>query len=358
MQSAARSLVEPVPLRNPGSRRDSMGMDLALKAKLQKQRYHIVGEHGGVKICHWTKESLLRDRQCYKGKFYGIESHNCLQMSPVVDQCNLACTYCWREPHMDTLELTDQDPLELLYESVRAQRRLLTGYGGNIGVTPEKYQEAQNPRHVAISLNGEPTLYTKLGEYIELCHKHGMTTMLVTNGTLPKALENLDTLPTQLYVSVDAPNKQVFDRICKPKWNSGAWNKFEETIDLLPSLDTRIVCRHTLVKGENMAEEHIAQYAALDNRADPDFIECKGYVFVGHSREVLSIDNMPSHDDILDFSNKLAPMVGRKVLDDSRPSRVALVGKEIVPIPIPEREMEFPADLGIAPPVKHLPIIQ
>jgi len=23
------------------------GMDLALKAKLQKQRYHIVGEHGG-----------------------------------------------------------------------------------------------------------------------------------------------------------------------------------------------------------------------------------------------------------------------------------------------------------------------
>ena len=93
-----------------------MGMDLALKAKLQKQRYHIVGEHGGVKTCHWTKESLLRDRQCYKGKFYGIQSHNCMQTSPVVDQCNLACTYCWREPHMDTLELTDQDPMELLYD--------------------------------------------------------------------------------------------------------------------------------------------------------------------------------------------------------------------------------------------------
>jgi len=36
------------------------GMDPQLKAKLQKQRYHIVGEHGGVKTCHWTKESLLR----------------------------------------------------------------------------------------------------------------------------------------------------------------------------------------------------------------------------------------------------------------------------------------------------------
>ncbi|MEO2121479.1 MAG: radical SAM protein, partial [Candidatus Poseidoniia archaeon] len=224
-----------------------MGMDPLLKATLQKQRYHIVGEHGGVKTCHWTKESLLRDRQCYKGKFYGIASHSCLQMSPVVDQCNLACTYCWREPHMDSLELADQDPLDMLYESVRAQRRLLTGYGGNDKVNPAKFQEAQNPMHVAISLNGEPTLYSRLGEYIELCHKHGMTTMLVTNGTLPKAIENLDTLPTQLYVSVDAPNKQVFNKICKPKWGAAAWEKVEQTIDLLPSLDTRIVCRHTLV---------------------------------------------------------------------------------------------------------------
>lgn len=335
-----------------------MGMDPALKAKLQKQRYHIVGEHGGVKTCHWTKESLLRDRACYKGTFYGVKSHTCMQMSPVVDQCNLACTYCWREPHMDTLELTDQDPLELLYESVRAQRRLLSGFGGNDKVPREKFIEAQDPKHVAISLNGEPTLYTRLGEYMDLCHKHGMTTMLVTNGTLPMVLENLDTLPTQLYVSVDAPNKQIFDDVCRPKWNSGAWNQFEKTIDLLPSLDTRIVCRHTMMKGVNMSSNHIKEFAALDNRADPDFIEAKGYVYVGHSRENLSMENMPSHDDILSFSNELAPQVNREVLSESRPSRVALIGREIVPIPIPEAELYFPEDLGIAPPVKKLPLVQ
>jgi tRNA wybutosine-synthesizing protein 1 len=244
----------------------------------------------------------------------------------------------------------------MLYESVRAQRRLLTGYGGNDKVNPAKFQEAQNPMHVAISLNGEPTLYSRLGEYIELCHKHGMTTMLVTNGTLPKAIEKLDTLPTQLYVSVDAPNKQVFNKICKPKWGDAVWEKVEETIDMLPSLDTRIVCRHTLVKGENMAKEHIAQYASIDNRADPDFIECKGYVFVGHSREVMTIENMPWHEEILEFAGELAPMVGRKVLDDSPPSRVALVGKEMIPIPIPEQTMFFPDDLGIAKPIKHLPM--
>ena len=332
-------------------------MDPKLKAKLQKQRYHIVGEHGGVKTCHWTKESLLRGRQCYKGRFYGIESHGCMQMSPVVDQCNLACTYCWREPHMDTLELTDQDPLDLLYESVRAQRRLLSGFGGNDKVPREKWLDAQNPKHVAISLNGEPTLYTRLSEYMELCHKHGMTTMLVTNGTLPKVIENLDTLPTQLYVSVDAPNKTVFDDICKPKWNQGAWEKFEQTIDLMPSLDTRTVCRHTLIKGKNMSHEHIHEFAELDNRADPDYIEAKGYVHVGHSQENLAASNMPSHEDIMAFSREIAPLTNRQVLDESRPSRVALIGTEIIPIQVPEAEMYFPEDLGIAPPVKHLPVI-
>ena len=65
---------------------------------------------------------------------------------------------------------------------------------------------------------------------------------------------------------------------------------------------------------------------------------------------------MPSHDDVLEFANTLAPQVNRRVLDESRPSRVALVGHEKIPLPIPEQIMEFPDDLGIAPPVKHLPL--
>jgi len=75
---------------------------------------------------------------------------------------------------------------------------------------------------------------------------------------------------------------------------------------------------------------------------------------VGHSRENLGVENMPSHEDIMDFSAKIAPLTGRKILSDSRPSRVALVGQEISPIPIPEPTMFFPDDLGIAPSVKHL----
>ena len=80
-----------------------------IAAKLAKQSYHLVGEHGGVKVCHWTKQDLTKGRHCYKGTFYGIESAGCMQMAPNVDTCNLACTYCWREPHSDTLTKIDDD---------------------------------------------------------------------------------------------------------------------------------------------------------------------------------------------------------------------------------------------------------
>ena len=321
-----------------------------LANRLAKQSYHLVGEHGGVKVCHWTKQSLVNDRSCYKGTFYGIESHGCMQMAPNVDTCNLGCTYCWREPHSETLHKIDDDPYALYLESVRAQRRLLTGYGGNPKADRKKWLEAQNPKHVAISLNGEPTLYSRLGEFLEICHQHGTSTFLVTNGSLPKVIENLDPLPTQLYVSVDAPNKEIFDRICRPKFDNSAFNKLEQTLEILPSLDTRTVCRHTLIKNESLGFHE--DYARLDNIADPDFIEAKGYVYVGHSQNNLSIENMPSHSEVLDFSGKLAPLVGREILSDRRESRVALIGREMTPITLPEKTRELPTDLGIARPQK------
>ena len=249
-------------------------------------------------------------------------------MAPNVDTCNLACTYCWREPHSDTLTKIDDDPYELFLESVRAHRRLLTGYGGNPKADREKWLDAQDPKHVAISLNGEPTLYSRLGEFLDICHQHGVSTFLVTNGSLPKVIEELDPLPTQLYVSVDAPNEEIFNRLCKPKFDTAAFSKLEETLELLPSLDTRTVCRHTLIKGESLG--NYEDYARLDNIADPDFIEAKGYVYVGNSRSNHTIENMPSHDEIMEFSRTLAPMVGREVLSDRRESRVALIGKETV----------------------------
>jgi len=65
-----------------------------------KQGYRIVGkhQHSAVKICRWTKESLRNDRVCFKQKWYGIESHRCLQCS-VSLSCLNRCVYCWRTFH-------------------------------------------------------------------------------------------------------------------------------------------------------------------------------------------------------------------------------------------------------------------
>ena len=129
-----------------------------------------------------------------------------------------------------------------------------------------------------------------------------------------------------------------------------------ETLELLPSLETRTVCRHTLIKNHSLGYHE--DYAKLDNIADPNFIEAKGYVHVGHSQNNHIIDDMPSHDDIMDFSHKLAPLVGREVLADRSESRVALIGKEIIPVTLPIATRKFPEDLGIAKPQHYrLPLV-
>src|SRR2546429_6773003 len=71
-------------------------MDAEKQEVLERQGYNIVAEHSGVKLCHWTKASLTKGVGCYKQTFYGIESHRCLQMTPTVDACSLACQFCWR----------------------------------------------------------------------------------------------------------------------------------------------------------------------------------------------------------------------------------------------------------------------
>jgi tRNA wybutosine-synthesizing protein 1 len=97
----------------------------------------------------------------------------------------------------------------------------------------------------------------------------------------------------------------------------------EKTLELLPSLDTRTVVRLTLVDGWNMGWED--QYSALIEKADPDFVEPKAYVFVGASRERLSIDKMPLHESVKDFGRKLASRLGYEMIDEKSDSRVVLL---------------------------------
>ena len=156
-------------------------MDQDTKRRLEKQRYRVVGNSGAVKTCHWLKEKLLRGRACYKENFYGISCHRCLQMTPTVNQCNENCLFCWRVQNFSetSMESVD-DPVALLDDAILAHRELITGFKGDPRVIPEMWEEACNPNQVAISLSGEPTIYPRLGEFIEECHSRAMTTFLVT----------------------------------------------------------------------------------------------------------------------------------------------------------------------------------
>ncbi len=300
-------------------------MDQGLRKVLEKQSYGIIGEEGAVKTCHWLKEKLVRGRACYKEKFYGIQSHRCLQMTPTVTQCNQNCLFCWRYQGFKQEKPEFSDPEDLLDGAIEAQRRLITGFKGDDRVKLSMWEEANDPNMVAISLAGEPTMYPHLSDFIELCHKRGMTTFLVTNGTRPEFISEMDTLPTQLYVTVAAPNESIYRKLCIPNAKS-QWQRLMKTLELLPSLDTRTVIRHTLVDGWNMG--HVEEYAKMDNRADPDFIEPKGYVFVGYSRKRLTNENMPSYDKIRAFSEELTELTGTMIVGEQPASRVAVLGKK------------------------------
>lgn len=301
-------------------------MDVRTREHLEKQQYRIIGSSGAVKLCHWMRQKLIYGRPCYKEEFYGIESHRCLQMTPAVNVCNYRCLFCWRFHGMTGFGNGGYpEPEELLQWCVNEQRLLVSGFKGDPRCDSRMWEEARNPNQVAISLSGEPTLYPKLDEFIALCKRKGMTTFLVTNGSVPKALAEMDTLPTQLYVTVAAPNKELFERLCVPQFPK-AWENTMETLRLLPSLSTRTVIRHTLVKGWNLGWED--EYARLDKIAMPTFVEPKGYVFVGDSRTRMHIENMPSHTEVKEFSERLAQALSLDVLKDRDDSRVVLIGRK------------------------------
>ncbi|MHB8352102.1 MAG: 4-demethylwyosine synthase TYW1 [Thermoplasmata archaeon] len=301
--------------------------DQDLGAELSDQGYQLTGRHSAVKLCYWTKASLTEGRDCYKGRFYGIESHRCLQMSPSIDSCNLHCRFCWRNQgwENDGMMTEYDDPELLLERSMAAQQRILSGFKGDGTIDPVRWEESQRPRHIAISLTGEPTLYPKMNRFLELCHAEGITTFLVTNGTNPDGLRALDPLPTQLYVSVTAPNAEVFRRLTLPS-DPHAWDRLKESLAIVRDLKTRRVLRHTLVRGWNLG--WVDQYAGLDLLARPDFIEPKGYVYMGKSRQRLSADHVPTHAEIGRFARTLAERIDYRVLDESPESKVFLLGKE------------------------------
>lgn len=302
-----------------------------LVQSLKKQKYHFIGNHSAVKRCRWLHETLVNGRPCYKQRFYGIETHRCIQMTPSLYYCTQQCLFCWRAQNEDLGIKWDEtklpkwdSPEEIVEESIKAQLKILSGYKGNVKTDRQKFREALTPKHVAISLAGEPTLYERLGELIQTFHGKGFTTFLVTNGTLPSALSKLREEPTQLYISACAPDEETFNHTCRPQVPR-AWERLKETLALLPSFRCPTVIRITLARNVNMA--NVYGYARLIDTANPTYVEPKAYMHVGFSRRRLGFENMPNHKEIREFASSLAKETCYNIVNESEESRVVLLSK-------------------------------
>lgn len=293
---------------------------------LEKKGYRFVGSknHAAAKICHWTKKSIVGEGVCYKEKFYGIESHRCLQMSPSISYCHHKCLFCWRDISITETEWNEEydEPADIIDGCIEAQKNLLCGFFGNPNSDPKKLAECKEPNNAAISLAGEPMLYPLIDDLLVEFRRRDFTTFLVSNGLSPSRLESLEVEPTQLYISLDAPTQEIYKGLCDPQIEKG-WEKLNESLDMLSSFNSRTVIRMTCVKDYNMS--HPEEYARLIERSNPDFVEIKAYMYVGNSRKRLEFSNMPRNQDIYDFASSIAELCGREIVNESRESRVVLL---------------------------------
>ncbi|KRZ19156.1 tRNA wybutosine-synthesizing protein 1 -like protein [Trichinella zimbabwensis] len=275
-----------------------------LKKSLTKQGYHLVGTHSGVKICRWTK-SMLRGRGgCYKHTFYGINSHQCMEMTPSL-ACANKCVFCWRHHSnpVGTEWKWKTDPADkILFDSLEGHKKMVRQFRGVPGVKDARFEESSTVRHCALSLVGEPIMYPHINELISKMHSLNISTFLVTNAQFPSAIENLIPV-TQLYLSVDAASKESLKEIDRPLFRD-FWQRLMNSIDILRDKKQRTVYRLTLVNRYNMNE--VSQYAALIKRGQPDFVEVKGVTYCGDSKNSkITMANVPWHADVVDFVQQL-----------------------------------------------------
>ncbi len=301
--------------------------------QLKKAKYG-VADHSTVQLCHWTKKSFKNEGDCYKHKFYGISTHQCMEFSPAGMHCENRCVYCWRPMEFyDTLKMEPErvtEPKEILIKLMEERRKLIMGHYGDIKSDKQKLDESLFPSHYSISLSGEPTMYPKLPELIKYLKslKATKSTFLVTNGQEPdmiKRLSDEDALPTQLYLSTNAADYESFLKINRPRYKD-SWKRWNTSLEMLKELDTRTVLRITLIRNYNTSDEMIPALASMIKRSSPHFIEVKSYMHIGRSTNRLERTHMLEFDEVKRFASELASQSKIfSVMDESDISRIVVL---------------------------------
>ncbi|KAI6259983.1 hypothetical protein MCOR07_009761 [Pyricularia oryzae] len=285
---------------------------------LTKQGYAIVGSHSGVKICRWTKSALRGRGSCYKYSFYGINSHQCMEATPSLS-CSNKCVFCWRHGTnpVGTTWRWVADPPDMIFDGIRSGHyQKIKMMRGVPGVRAERFAEAMRIRHCALSLVGEPIFYPHINEFLQLLHAEHISSFLVCNAQHPDQLAALGHV-TQLYVSIDASNKDSLRRIDRPL-HRDFWERLQRCLDILREkrFRQRTVFRLTLVKGFNV-EDEVEGYADMVEKAMPCFVEVKGVTYCGTSTSAgagLSMSNVPFYHEVTEFVTALEKSLRKRGL--------------------------------------------
>lgn len=280
-----------------------------LRNNLTKQGYQLIGTHSGVKLCRWTK-SMLRGRGgCYKHTFYNISSYQCMEMTPSL-ACANKCVFCWRHhtnPVAKSFIWKHDEPEFLVDNALAGHRGMIKQMKGVPGVQPDRYTEAMNVKHCALSLVGEPIMYPEINRFVGLLHEKHISTFMVTNAQFPDRIQQLSPV-TQLYVSIDAATKEELRKIDRPIFDD-FWERMLDCVREIGLKHQRTVFRLTLVNEYNVTS--LPEWAQLVHMGKPDFIEVKGVTFCGaNDASDLTMRNVPFHHEVVKFCEALIEAIG------------------------------------------------
>jgi len=209
-------------------------------------------------------------------------------------------------------------------------KEILEKYFTTLEEIKQVHEKAMNIKHVAISYDGEPTMYPYISKLIAEFRKRGITTFLVTNGTFPeRILQMLEegNLPTQLYVTLHAPDLETYLKTTSSIYpyipsSSMHWERVQKTLEILSKLPCRTVIRITTVKYVNMVNPE--GYRKLILKGSPDFVELKGFSISGHAPKIMvrlgkslpiydeatlmkqALQFSPTFEEILEFARQIS----------------------------------------------------
>jgi tRNA wybutosine-synthesizing protein 1 len=221
-------------------------------------------------------------------------------------------------------------PKEIVTNLMEERKKLIMGHYGDPRQDRKKLDESLLPSHYAISLSGEPTMYPQLPQLIKYLKSIPETKsiFLVTNGQEPEMIQRLqdeDALPTQLYLSTNAPDEETFHLVNKPRYKD-AWERWNSSLEIISELNTRTVIRITLIRDYNTYDRMIPKFAKMLKRANVHFIEAKSYMHIGRSTNRLEYSNMLEMSEVQRFASELAKQSEiYSMMDESAISRIVVL---------------------------------